>query len=449
MGWVFQYALVDTHRPATRSADLRSLQDWYLRYQLQAVPGVAEVAPLGGFVRQYQVNVDPNRLAAYGVPISKVVAAVRGGNNDVGGRLVEFAGREYMVRGRGYAQLHRRPGADRARRRAHGRPRSWCATWARVTLGPDIRRGVADLDGQGEVVVRHRRHAPGRERAARHRPRQSQAEGDRAGACPPGVEVVTTYDRSELIQASIDNLKHTLIEELVVVALVILIFLWHIPSAVIPILTIPVAVLIAFIPMRLMGMSSNIMSLGGIAIAMGAMVDAAIVVVEQTHKKLEHADHNWTPRDYQHAIVSAVKEVGGPSFFALLVIAVSFLPVFTLEDQEGRLFKPLAYTKNFAMIVAAVLAITLDPALRLLFFRKQNFRVRPRWLSMAGERNPRRQDPFRRQAPHQPRIDAALRAGREVEPALEMAHHRGRRRARGAHRARLPEAGLRIHAAAG
>ena len=199
---------------------------------------------------------------------------------------------------------------------------------------------------------------------------------------PPGVKMVTAYDRSELILASIDNLKHTLIEELAVVALVILIFLWHVPSAIIPILTIPVAVLISFVPMRLMGISSNIMSLGGIAIAVGAMVDAAIVVVEQTHKKLEGA----RPRagragDYQRAIVDAVKEVGGPSFFALLVIAVSFLPVLTLEAQEGRLFKPLAYTKNFAMIVAAVLAITLDPALRLLFFRKEKF---PAAAALAG-----------------------------------------------------------------
>ncbi|SPE30779.1 copper/silver efflux system, membrane component [Candidatus Sulfopaludibacter sp. SbA6] len=377
VGWVFQYALVD---PSGRHnlAEMRSLQDWFLRYQLQAVPGVAEVAPLGGFVRQYQVNVDPNRLAAYGVPISKVVAAVRGGNNDVGGRLVEFTGREYMVRGRGYA----RSTAD-LERIALGASASGVPILVRdvgsVTLGPDMRRGVADLNGQGEVAAGIVIIRQG-ENALRVIDRVKARLKEIEPGLPAGVQVVTVYDRSELILASIDNLKHTLIEELTVVALVILIFLWHIPSAVIPILTIPVAVLISFVPMRLMGMSSNIMSLGGIAIAVGAMVDAAIVVVEQTHKKLEQADHNWTPRDYHHAIVSAVKEVGGPSFFALLVIAVSFLPVLTLEAQEGRLFKPLAYTKNFAMIVAAVLAITLDPALRLLFFRKENFRVRPRWL---------------------------------------------------------------------
>ncbi len=378
VGWVFQYALVDTSGKHNL-AELRSLQDWFLRYQLQAVPGVAEVAPLGGFVRQYQVNVDPNRLAAYGVPISKVVAAVRGGNNDVGGRLVEFSGREYMVRGRGYART-----TDDLASLSLGVSPSGVPILVRdvgtVTLGPDIRRGVSDLDGKGEVVsgivvMRQGENALGViERV------KAKLEELRPGL-PAGVKVVTAYDRSDLILKSIDNLKHTLLEELVVVGLVILVFLWHVPSAIIPILTIPIAVLISFVPMRAMGISSNIMSLGGIAIAVGAMVDAAIVVVEQTHKKLEGAPASWSTRDYQRAIVEAVKEVGGPSFFALLVIAVSFLPVLTLEAQEGRLFKPLAYTKNFSMIVAAVLAITLDPAMRLLFFRKENFRLRPRWLA--------------------------------------------------------------------
>jgi Cu(I)/Ag(I) efflux system membrane protein CusA/SilA len=377
VGWVFQYALVDDGRH--NLAEMRSLQDWFLRYQLQAVPGVAEVAPLGGFVRQYQVNVDPNRLAAYGVPISKVVAAVRGSNNDVGGRLVEFTGREYMVRGRGYAQST----AD-LEKVALGASPSGVPILVRdigsVTLGPDMRRGVADLDGKGEVVSGIVVMRQG-ENALRVIDRVKAKLEEIKPGLPPGVKIVTAYDRSELILKSIENLKHTLLEELAVVALVILIFLWHVPSAVIPILTIPIAILIAFVPMRAMGISSNIMSLGGIAIAIGAMVDAAIVVVEQTHKKLEHADPSWTARDYQHAIVTAVKEVGGPSFFALLVIAVSFLPVLTLEAQEGRLFKPLAYTKNFAMIVAAVLAITLDPAMRLLFFRKDGFRLKPRWLA--------------------------------------------------------------------
>ncbi|HEY1242342.1 MAG TPA: CusA/CzcA family heavy metal efflux RND transporter [Bryobacteraceae bacterium] len=377
VGWVFQYALVDDGRH--NLADLRSLQDWYLRYHLQTVPGVAEVAPLGGFVRQYQVNVDPNRLAAYGIPISKVVAAVRGGNNDVGGRLVEFTGREYMVRGRGYA----RSTTDLANIALAASP-SGVPVLVRdigtVTLGPDIRRGIADLNGRGEVVSGIVVMRQG-ENALRVIDRVKAKLRQIEPGLPPGVKLVTSYDRSELILASIENLKRTLIEEMAVVALVILIFLWHIPSAVIPILTIPLAVLIAFVPMRMMGMSSNIMSLGGIAIAIGAMVDAAIVVVEQTHKKLESADDTWTAADYTRAIVSAVKEVGGPSFFALLVIAASFLPVLTLEAQEGRLFKPLAYTKTFAMIVAAVLAVTVDPAMRLLFFRKENFQMRPRWLA--------------------------------------------------------------------
>ena len=377
VGWVFQYALVDNGRHDL--AELRSVQDWYLRYHLQGVPGVAEVAPLGGFVRQYQINVDPNRLAAYGVPISKVVSAVRAGNNDVGGRLVEFTGREYMVCGRGYARSTQDLENVALSVSPSGVP-ILVRDIGTVSLGPDIRRGIADLNGQGDVVSGIVVIRQG-ENALRVIERVKAKLKEIEPGLPPGVKVVTAYDRSELILASINNLKHTLIEELVVVGLVILIFLWHIPSALIPILTIPLAVLISFVPMRLMGMSSNIMSLGGIAIAVGAMVDAAIVVVEQTHKKLEGADASWTTGDYQRAIVNAVKEVGGPSFFALLVIAVSFLPVLTLEAQEGRLFKPLAYTKNFAMIVAAVLAITLDPALRLLFFRKENFHVRPRWLS--------------------------------------------------------------------
>jgi Cu(I)/Ag(I) efflux system membrane protein CusA/SilA len=377
LGWVFQYALVDKSRRHDL-AELRSLQDWYLRYHLKSVPGVAEVAPLGGFVRQYQVNVDPNRLRAYGVPISKVVEAVRASNNDVGGRLVEFSGAEYMVRGRGYARskadlesiaLAAGPGGVPIRVKDVGR----------VTLGPDIRRGVADLDGTGDVasgIVVIRQGENALDVIQRVKAKLHEIEP----GLPAGVKLVTTYDRSELILRSIENLKSTLIEELTVVSLVIFLFLWHIPSAIIPVLTIPIAILISFIPMNAMGITSNIMSLGGIAIAIGAMVDAAIVVVEQTHKKLEEWEREGRPGDCHEVVISAVKEVGGPSFFALLVIAVSFLPVLTLEAQEGRLFKPLAYTKNLAMIVAAVLAITLDPALRLIFTHARNFDFRPRWL---------------------------------------------------------------------
>jgi Cu(I)/Ag(I) efflux system membrane protein CusA/SilA len=379
VGWVFQYVLVDTSGKHSL-AELRSLQDWFLRYQLQAVPGVAEVAPLGGFVRQYQVKVDPNRLQAYGIPIMKVVDAVRAGNNDVGGRLLELGGAEYMVRGRGYAQsvddigsivLESRDGTS-VRVRDVGD----------VVLGPDIRRGLADWNGEGDVVsgivvMRQGENALDVIKRVKAKLHEIQP------GLPEGVQVVTAYDRSDLILRSIENLKHTLIEEITVVSVIILIFLWHIPSAIIPVVTIPIAIIIAFIPMKMMGLTSNIMSLGGIAIAIGAMVDAAIVVVEQTHKKLEEWEKGGRREDYHRVVIDAVKEVGAPSFFSLLVIAVAFLPVLTLEAQEGRLFKPLAYTKNLSMIAAAVLAITLDPAMRLVFTHMRNFEFRPRWLARA------------------------------------------------------------------
>jgi Cu(I)/Ag(I) efflux system membrane protein CusA/SilA len=378
IGWVFEYALIDTTGRQSL-ADLRSYQDWYLRYYLKSVPGVAEVAPLGGFVRQYQVNVDPNKLQSFNIPISKVVAAVRSGNNDVGGRLVEFSGTEYMVRGRGYAQSTGDIGKIVLAKSASGVP-ILISDVGDVTLGPDIRRGVADWNGTGETVAGIVVMRQG-ENALQVIERVKQKLKDIEGGLPPGVKVVTAYDRSELILRSIENLKHTLTEELIIVAIVIMIFLWHIPSATIPIVTIPVAVIISFIPMKMMGLTSNIMSLGGIAIAVGAMVDAAIVVVEQTHKKLEEWERTGRKQDYHRVVIDAVKEVGGPSFFALLVIAVAFLPVLTLEAQEGRLFKPLAYTKTFSMIIAAILAITLDPAMRLLFTHMKNYEFRPRWLA--------------------------------------------------------------------
>ena len=378
IGWVFQYVLKDDSGKHDL-AQLRSIQDWFVRYQLQSVPGVAEVAPLGGFVRQYQVNVDPVKLQAYKLPIGRVVEAVRAGNNDVGGRLVELSGAEYMVRGRGYAQSTADIGKivlSSSDRGVAIRVRDV----ADVVLGPDIRRGISDLDGTGEavsgiVVMRQGENALSLIDRIKEKIKEIQP------GLPPGVKVVPVYDRSELILKSIDNLKHTLIEELVIVSLVILIFLWHVPSALIPALTIPIAIIISFIPMRMMGVTANIMSLGGIAIAVGAMVDASIVVVEQTHKKLEEWERTGRREDYHRVVIDAVKEVGGPSFFALLVIAVAFLPVLALEAQEGRLFKPLAYTKNFSMIIAAVLAITLDPAMRLLFTHMTNFEFRPRWLA--------------------------------------------------------------------
>ena len=378
VGWVYQYALVD--RTGKHDlAELRSFQDWYLRYWLQSVPGVAEVASIGGFQKQYQVNVDPNALLAYKIPLQKVVDAVRQGNNDVGGRLVEFAGAEYMVRGRGYARsvsdIERIVVGDNGK----GTP-VLVRDVAHVALGPDIRRGVVDLDGAGDtvggiVVMRSGENALSviervKEKIDSVRP-----------SLPPGTELVTTYDRSILIERSIDNLKEELLMEMLIVSLVILVFLWHIPSAIIPIVTIPVSVVLAFIPMYFMGVTSNIMSLAGIAISIGVLVDGAIVEVENAYKKLQLWEAGGRVGDYHQIRLNALKEVGPSVFFSLLVIAVAFMPIFTLVDQEGRLFKPLAYTKNLAMAIAAILAITLDPAMRMLFTRMDPLRFRPRWLA--------------------------------------------------------------------
>ncbi len=381
LGWIYQYALVDTSGRHSL-AELRSIQDWYLRYHLSVVPGVAEVAPLGGYSMQYQINVDPNRLLAYGIPITRVVDAVRASNSETGGRLIEIAGSEYMVRGRGYARSLRDL-EDVALTATEGGTAIRVKDVGQVTRGPEIRRGVSDMDGTGEVVsgivvMRHGENAL--EVIDRVKAKLKQVEG----GLPEGVKVVPIYDRSDLIHRSIDTLTSTLTEVILTVAIVILLFLWHVPSALIPIITIPLAVLISFIPFQALGVTANIMSLSGIAIAIGALVDASIVVVEQVHKKLEYWERDGRRGDARRVIVDAVKEVGGPSFFALLVIAVSFLPVLTLEAQEGRLFKPLAYTKTLSMAVAAVLAITLDPALRVLFIHASNFSFRPAWLCRAA-----------------------------------------------------------------
>jgi copper/silver efflux system protein len=377
VGWVFQYALVD--RAGRHSLDeLRSVQDFYLRNHLKSVAGVAEVAALGGAGRQYQVNVDPNRLRAYGLPISRVVDAIRGGNADVGGRLIEFGGSEYMVRGRGYARSPRDFEDIVLAASDSGTPIR-VRDVGQVTLGPEPRRGLSDLDGQGEVVsgiVVMRQGANALDVIGRVRAKLAEIEP----GLPGGTEIVTVYDRSRLIRSAIDNLVSTLIEVAVTVALVILLFLWHLPSAIIPIITIPVAVLISFVPFRMLGLDANIMSLGGIAIAMGAMVDASIVVVEQAHKKLEERQRDGLQSDEAAAVIDAVKQVGGVSFFALLVLAVSFLPVLTLEAEEGRLFRPLAYTKTLAVVVAAVLTITFDPALRVLLTRARVSARAPGWL---------------------------------------------------------------------
>ncbi len=378
VGWVFQYALVDESGQHSL-ADLRTFQDWNLRYRLQSVPGVAEVASVGGFVQQYQVTVDPNRLKAYDLAIMQVADAVRASNNEVGGRLLEFSGREYMVRGRGYVKSTADLEQIVLKTDERGTP-VLLRDVGQVSLGPEIRRGVSDVDGQGDVVggivvMRHGENA----RAVIERVKERLREVE--PSLPRGVRVVATYDRSELIQRSIDTLKHELALEMAIVSLVILVFLWHIPSAIVPIITIPVSVLLAFIPMSFMGISSNIMSLAGIAISIGVLVDGAIVEVENAYKKLELWEHGGRQGDFHKVRLDALLEVGPSVFFSLLVIAVAFLPIFTLVDQEGRLFRPLAWTKNLAMFIAAFLALTLDPALRMLFARMDFVHFRPRALS--------------------------------------------------------------------
>ena len=364
VGWVFEYALVD-ETGQHNLADLRGFQDWHLRYWLASVPGVAEVASIGGFVKQYQVNLDPNKLAASELSVGDVVRAIKASNNDVEGRLLEFAGREYMVRGRGYltsaddiAEIAL--GAD-----ARGTPIR-VADVAEVRLGPDIRRGVAELDGRGEVVggivvVRYGENAL----AVIDRVKEKLREVE--DALPPGVTVVPTYDRSWLIEESIGTLSRTLIEEAVVVSLVIIIFLFHFRSALIPIVTLPIAVVAAFIPMYHLGVSSNIMSLGGIALAIGVLVDASIVMVENAYRHVSESSGAY--EDQPRVILAAAKQVGRPIFFSLAIIIVSFVPVFLLEAQEGRMFRPLAFTKTFAMVFASILSITLVPVLMTVFIR--------------------------------------------------------------------------------
>jgi Cu(I)/Ag(I) efflux system membrane protein CusA/SilA len=378
LGWIFQYALVD---PSGKHnlAEMRSYQDWYLRYYLRSVPGVAEVAPIGGYTRQYQVNIDPNRLRAYGISVRRVVEAVRGGNNETGGGLLEFGGTEYMVRGRGYARSLE-DFANISLGVSETGSQIRIKDVGQVVMGPaDFRRGVADLDGAGEVVsgiVIMRSGENALDVINRVKAKIKEIEP----GLPDGVKVVPIYDRSELIHHVIDNSQETIIEIAITVVLIILIFLRHFPSAAIPIVTMPVAVLLAFIPLRLLGVSANIMSLAGVALAFSELVDASIVVVEQTHKKLEGWERSGRIGSCQPLIVSAIKEVAGPTFFALLVISVSFLPVLTLQGQEGKMFRPLAYTKTVTMLVAAVLAVTLDPALRLLLTRVDRFSFRPEWL---------------------------------------------------------------------
>jgi Cu(I)/Ag(I) efflux system membrane protein CusA/SilA len=360
VGWVYQYVVQAKNRTL---AELRTLQDWYLRYQLTKAQGVAEVASVGGFVQQYQVIVDPAKLRAYNIPLMTVAQVIRDSNRDVGGRVVELAETEYMVRGRGYL----RSAADiedlvvRAEKGTAVRVRDV----ARVELGPDERRGLTELNGEGEVVsgIAVARFGENALSVIDHV--KQRIEELKAGL-PSGVTIQAVYDRSDLIKRAIDTLKSTLLEESVIVALVCVLFLLHVRSALVAIIMLPVGVLIAFICMRALGINSNIMSLGGIAIAIGAMVDAAIVMIENAHKHLERLPAGG---DRTLAIIEAGKEVGPALFFSLLIITVSFLPVFTLEAQEGRLFAPLAYTKTFAMAGAALLSVTLVPLLMIWLIR--------------------------------------------------------------------------------
>src|ERR1700682_1003059 len=369
VGWVFEYALVD-ESGKHNLAELRSLQCWNLRYALESVKGVAEVAPVGGFVKQYQVDLDPNALIAYKIPLADVVSRIKASNGDVGGKVFEVATTEYYVRGRGYIKSI--GDIENIVLKVENGTPIYVKNIGTVHLGADIRRGVAELDGKGEtvggiVVMRYGENALNVIDGVKKKIEEIKS------SLPEGVRIVPTYDRSDLIKRAIATLREKLIEESIVVALVCIVFLWHVRSALVAIITLPIAIVLSFLPMFGLGLTSNIMSLGGIAIDIGAMVDAAIIMVENAHKQLEHfrEEHGREPDKGERAsvIIAAAKSVGRPLFFSLLVITVSFIPVFSLQAQEGRLFKPLAFTKNFSMFFAALLAITLGPVLMTLLIR--------------------------------------------------------------------------------
>lgn len=367
LGWGFSYALEDT-TGRYNLAELRSMQDYYVKLTLESVQGVSQVASVGGFVKQYQVLVDPNRLSAYGVTLPALMEAIKKSNRDVEGRVLELSGVEYMVRGRGYikdvADIANIPvGTNGA-----GTP-VYVRDVARVQLGPDIRRGIAELDGKGEavggiVIVRFGENVLNVIDRVKERIRSDVQPG-----LPEGVRIIVTYDRSDLIHRSIATLKDEILKLSIAVSAVCLVFLFHLPSALVVIVTLPIAIIMSFICMYYLGLTTNIMSMSGIAIAIGAMVDAAIIMVENAHKKLEEWDEAGRPGSRTDVIIEAAKEVGPSLFFSMLVITVGFLPVFTLEAQAGRLFKPLAFTKTFAMLFASFLAITLTPVLMTLFVR--------------------------------------------------------------------------------
>lgn len=378
VGWVFQYALLDETGKYSLD-ELRSFQDWYLRYYLQSVSGVAEVAAVGGFVKQYQITVNPESLSTYGISLVDVIENVRKSNNDVGGRLVEFSGAEYMVRGRGYIKSVKDIEDIFVGSGPNGTPIT-VKQVANVAIGPDIRRGIAELDGKGEVVggivvMRQSENALNVINAVKAKLKEIEP------GIPKGIKIVTTYDRSDLIKASINTVKSNLIQELLIVSFMLIFFLLHFRSALIPIIGLPIAVAIAFIPMSWMKLTSNIMSLGGIVVAIGDMVDASIVLVENAHKRLDEWAKGLRKGSREDIIIGAMKEVGPPIFASLMVMAIAFMPVFTLEAQEGRLFKPLAFTKNYSIFFAALLAITLTPALIMTLMKGKVYDFKPRWLS--------------------------------------------------------------------
>jgi len=364
-GWVYEYVLVDrTH--AHSLADLRSLQDWHIRYQLATVPGVAEIASIGGFVRQYQVNLDPNKLLAYGIPLSTVIERVKSSTNEVGGRVLELSGTRYMIRGLGYLKSLDDLGNVPVMAK-NGIP-VLIKDLGTISFGPDIREGVAEWNGEGEtvggiVVMRYGLNALTVIDGVKKKLAEIKS------SLPPGVEVVSGYDRAGLIRASINTLKRSLIEEAIIVSLVITVFLFHFRSALIPILTLPIALAISFIPMYYLNVSSNIMSLGGLALAIGVLVDAAIVMVENGYRRLSERQAHASEPERLHILIDAAKQVGPALFFSLLIIVVSFLPVFLLEAQEGRMFRPLAWTKTLAVGFSSLLAITLVPILMVIFIR--------------------------------------------------------------------------------
>ena len=392
VGWIFEYALVD-RSGQNDLAQLRSLQDWLLKFELQTVPGVSEVATIGGMVKQYQVVVDPDKLRAFGLPLSKLKSAIQQGNQETGGSVIEMGEAEYMVRASGYLRGIEDLSDIPLGVNEQGTPLV-LSDVAEIRLGPQMRRGIADLDGEGEVVggiivMRSGENASETIKAVKQRLRELE------GSLPDGVEIVTTYDRSSLIDRAVDTLQGKLLEEFVVVALVCALFLFHLRSSMVVILSLPVGILVAFIVMNLQGMNANIMSLGGIAIAIGAMVDAAIVMIENMHKRIENEpltdDNRW------RIVSDAATQVGRPLFFSLLIITLSFLPVFTLEAQEGRLFAPLAFTKTYAMAAAAMLSITLVPVLMGYFIR--------------GDVRPEHKNPINRAliAVYRPVIDIVIR----------------------------------------